>query len=218
MAKKVIDSPIVDLLLDRQSLNDNGEIAFWAKFENGVEGIFRSNPFGTSQFNPWMPNCKIDNGSIYSFCDTGTGYWYDPPTTDGFSYKTNDDSLFTSILDLPSTFETPFTVSVGNIVLGEFSNGDEINFSKYANLLGDLLVNGSGVKEFSVRTGDAIDPSNPMVLPIKLAFNTETANFSMYALESVDKKKVPEPATILGLLSVGSFLCYSGRRRQQKKG
>ncbi len=212
---RLIDSPIVDLLLDRQSLNDNNEIAFWAKFANGTEGIFRSNPFGESQFNPWMPNCKINNGSIYSFCDTGTGGWYDPPVTEGFSYKTNDESLFTSILDLPSTFENPFTVSVGDIILGQFSNGDEINFSKYADILGSFLVDGLGVKEFSVRTGDSIDPTNPMALPIKLAFNTETANFSMYALESTNKKKVPEPGMILGLLSLGSFLCYSGRRRRQ---
>jgi hypothetical protein len=212
-----VNSKVVDLSFDRQSLNDSGDIAFWAKFENGIEGIFRSNRFGTSQFNPWMPNCKINNGSIYSFCDVSSFQWYDPPTTNGFTYKTNDDSLFTSILDLPSTFENPFTVSVGDIVLGQFSNGDEINFSKYADLLGDLLIGGTGLKEFSVRTHDPIDPTNPMVLPIKLAFNTETANFSMYALESVDQKKVPEPGTILGLLSIGSFLCYSGRRRQQKK-
>jgi len=218
--QNIVDSQIVDLSFDRQSLNDSGEIAFWAKFANGTEGIYRANPFGESQFNPWMPNCPINNGSIYSFCDVRSHQWYDPPTANGFDYKMDGDSLFTSILDLPSTFENPFTVSVGGIVLGQFTNGDEIDFSKYADLLGNLLIGGSGVKEFSVRTSDTIDPSNPLALPIKLAFNTETANFSLFALDPVDNsnvEKVPEPATMMGLLSIGAFFVYSGQRRKQKK-
>jgi hypothetical protein len=216
----LVNSRIVDLSFDRQSLNDNGEIAFWAKFEDGTEGIYRANPFGDSQFNPWMSNCPVQDGSIYTFCDVRSKQWYDPPTANGFDYKMNGDSLFTSILDLPSTFENPFTVSVGGIVLGQFSNGDEINFSKYAALLGNLLIDGLGVKEFSVRTSDTIDPTNPLALPIKLAFNTETANFSLFALDPVDDsnvEKVPEPATMMGLLSVGAFFVYSGQRRKQKK-
>lgn len=214
----LLDSTVTALSMDRGGLNKDGEITFWARLANGQEGVFMaiSDVVGGSQFKPWLPNCPIQAANLMSFCGVTTGYWFDPPTTYGFDYEMDSDSLFTSILDLPSTFENPFTVSVGDKTLGQFGSGDAINFSDYADILGDLLIDG-GVKKFTVRTGDAIDPSNPMALPIKLAFNTETANFSMYALEPVNKEKVPEPGTILGLLSVGSFLCYSGRRRQQKK-
>ncbi|NET41260.1 choice-of-anchor tandem repeat NxxGxxAF-containing protein [Okeania sp. SIO2B3] len=211
--ERIIDSKIADLSFDRQSMNDSGEIAFWAKFENGIQGIFRSNPLGDSQFNPWLPNCEIDNGSIFSFCDVSSHQWYDPPTAYGFHYEMNGDSLFTSILDLPSTFENPFTVMVEDIVLGEFSNGDEIDFSLYADILGDLLIDGEGVTRFTVRTGDAIDPTDPMVLPIKLAFNTETADFSLYAVEG-DTETAPEPGMVLGLLSVSALFVGSRLKRK----
>ncbi|NEP81220.1 MAG: PEP-CTERM sorting domain-containing protein [Okeania sp. SIO3B3] len=125
----------------------------------------------------------------------------------------NGDSLFTSILDLPSTFENPFTVMVEDIVLGEFSNGDEIDFSLYADILGDFLIDGEGVERFTVRTGDAIDPTDPMVLPIKLAFNTETADFSLYAVEG-DTETTPEPGMVLGLLSVGALFVGSRLKRK----
>lgn len=216
---------VVDLAMDRESLSNDKEIAFWAKLKNSsgqyIEGVFRANPLGTSQFHPWLPNCLKPNVNSMSFCGVTSGNWYDPPTANGFDYKMDGDSLFTSILDLPSTFENPFTVSVGDIILGQFTNGDEINFSKYADLLGNLLIDGLGVKEFRVRTGDTIDPTNPLALPIKLAFNTETADFSLYALDPVYDndvvEKVPEPATMMGLLSVGAFFVYSGQRRKQKK-
>jgi len=176
---------------------------------------------GTSQFNPWLPNCPIQNIGVLSFCGVTSGYWYDPPTAKGFDYEMNSDSLFTSILGLPASFENPFTISVGDVILGQFGSGDEINFSDYAHLLGNLLINGSGVKKFTVRTGDTIDPTNPMALPIKLAFNTQTADFSLYALDPGytedpgDNTKIPEPATIMGLLTIGAFFVSSKQRRKQ---
>ncbi|NEO53387.1 MAG: PEP-CTERM sorting domain-containing protein [Okeania sp. SIO3B5] len=207
----LLGSTVVDLAMDRGSLSNDSEIAFWARLANGTEGVYRANPFGDSQFNPWLPNCPHQEINTMSFCGVTSGAWYDPPTAYGFHYEMDSDSLFTSILDLPSTFENPFTVLVEDIVLGEFSSGDEIDFSLYADILGDFLIDGEGVERFTVRTGDAIDPTNPMALPIKLAFNTETADFT---LSPVELESTPEPATVLGLLSVSALFLGSRLKRK----
>lgn len=222
-------STVQELFFDRHALSNDNEISFWAKLANGVSGIFRANSFADSQYNPWMPNCS-DGGGAYGFCDVSGNGWYDPPTAYGFNYKMTSDSLFTSILDLPSNFVKPFTVLVGDILLGEFTAGDRIDFSKFAAKLGGLLVNGSGVKEFTV-TGLDVDPSNPAIFPIKLASNTDLMSFDMQALLNPDtvggiggtggtgtgepgtggpgtgggSEPVPEPTTILGTLLFGAI-------------
>jgi len=216
-------STVTDLAMDRGSLNKDNEITFWAKLANGFEGIFRANSFKDSQYNPWLPNCPVQQINQMSFCGVTSGNWYDPPTAYGFNYEMDSDSLFTSILDLPVDFDNPFTVSVGDNVLGQFSSGDQINFNHYADLLGDLLVEGldgvMGVKNFTVRTGDTIDPTNPMALPIKLAFNTETADFTLRPLdpEYESSQDIPEPSTLFGLVGVGAILIRLRHRRQSRK-
>ncbi|WP_017718619.1 PEP-CTERM sorting domain-containing protein [Kamptonema formosum] len=220
LGDSLLGSTVTALSMDRGSLTDDGEISFWARLANNQEGVFMavSNVVGASQFNPWLPNCPIQTANSMSFCGVTTGHWFDPPTAYGFDYEMDSDSLFTSILDLPATFENPFTVSVADKVLGVFGSGDSLNFGDYADLLGDLLIDNNGTKgvtKFTVRTGDAIDPTNPMALPIKLAFNTETADFSLYAIEPTSNPtKVPEPATIMGFLVIGAFLVGSKPRRQ----
>lgn len=214
-------SDVVDLSMDRNSLGKDNELTFWAKLANGIEGIFMAVPdaVGVSQFNPWLPNCEFQAADSMSFCGVTSGHWFDPPTTTGFDYEMNGDSLFTSILDLPANFENPFTVLVNDIALGIFGNGDSLNFGDYSDLLGDLLVDSNGtkgVKKFTVRTNDLLDPTNPMALPIKLAFNTDTADFTMRALDVVnppeEPSEVPEPATLLGLLTIGTFFLGCKRR------
>lgn len=214
-------STVTDLAMDRGSLNNDNEITFWAKLANGFEGIFRANSFADSQFNPWLPNCPVQQINQMNFCGVTSGRWFDPPTAYGFNYEMDSDSLFTSILDLPVDFDNPFTVSVGDKVLGQFASGDEINFSHYADLLGDLLLEGldggMGVKNFTVRTGDTIDPTNPMALPIKLAFNTETADFTLRPLDpEYDSADVPEPSTLFGLVGVGAVLLRLRQRRPSR--
>lgn len=181
------------------------------------DGAPKCDPFipgepGSSQQNPIMPN--ITQPGFWSFFNVPTGKYIDPPTAYGFRYEMNSDSLFTQILDFPTGFNTPFTVLVKDILLGEFTVGNSVNFSNYGSLLGNLLVGGVGVQEFSV-TGLNVDPTNPAAFPIKLAFNTEKANLNMHAMLN-EAEAVPEPSIMLGLFASGSFLVGVVRKRKQR--
>ncbi|NJK69725.1 MAG: PEP-CTERM sorting domain-containing protein [Microcoleus sp. SU_5_3] len=167
---------------------------------------------GSSQQNPIMPNVTLSG--FWSFFDVPTDKYIDPPTAYGFRYEMTSDSLFTQILDFPTGFNTPFSVLVKDVLLGEFTVGNSVNFSNYSSLLGNLLVGGVGVKEFSV-TGLNVDPTNPAAFPLKVAFNTDRANLNMYALLN-EAEAVPEPSTMLGLFASGSFLVGVVRKRRQK--
>ncbi|NJM59205.1 MAG: PEP-CTERM sorting domain-containing protein [Oscillatoriales cyanobacterium RU_3_3] len=167
---------------------------------------------GLSQQNPIMPNVTLPG--FWSFFDVPTDRFIDPPTAYGFRYEITSDSLFTQILDFPTGFNTPFTVLVKDVLLGEFTVGNSVNFSNYSTLLGNLLVGGSGVKEFSV-TGLNVDPTNPAAFPLKVAFNTDKANLNMHALLN-EVEAVPEPSVMLGLFASGSFLIGVVRKRKQR--
>ena len=168
---------------------------------------------GSSQQNPIMPNVTLPG--FWSFFDVPTDQYIDPPTAYGFRYEMTSYSLFTQILDFPTGFTTPFAVLVKDVLLGEFTVGNSVNFSNYTRLLGNLLVGGTGVKEFSV-TGLNVDPTNPAAFPLKVAFNTDTANLNMHALLNEESQPVPEPSAILGLFASGSFLVGVVRKRKQK--
>lgn len=182
------------------------------------DGAPKCDPFipaepGSSQQNPIMPNVTLPG--LWSFFDVPTDRHIDPPTAYGFRYEMTSDSLFTQIRDFPTGFNTPFTVLVKDILLGEFTVGNSVNFSNYSKLLGNLLIGGSGVKEFSV-TGLNVDPTNPAAFPIKLAFNTAKANLNMHALLKEEAEAVPEPSVMLGLFASASFLVGAVRKRKQK--
>lgn len=203
-------SLVTDLSVDRESINDEGQIAFWAKLANGSEGIFRADPeVGESQFNPLLPD--FTNGTLYQFRDGWRYRWYDPPSAYGFKYTMVEDSLFTSILNFPTGFDNPFTVAVADTILGEFTPGESVNFV-------DLL--GSGVKEFTV-TGLNVDPSDPTVFPIQLDFNTDRASFDMIALMNEDddeeRTKVPEPGSVFGLFAFGAIASITIRKRRHSQ-
>lgn len=171
-------------------------------------------PIGTSQENPILPTVSRPN--VWSFQEVPRGLWYDPPTAYGFQYKMTSDSVFTEILDFPTNFKKPFAVLVKDILLGEFTAGDRVNFKDYRTVLGDLLVGGSGVNQFSV-TGINVDPTNPNAFPIKLDFNTDTASFDMHALIGErPPEAVPEPSSFLGCAVSGIFLVRALRKRQRK--
>ncbi|WP_199247585.1 PEP-CTERM sorting domain-containing protein [[Phormidium] sp. ETS-05] len=128
-----------------------------------------------------------------------------------------DNSLFTNILDFPTGFSQPFSVSVKDITLGNFTAGQAVDFSDYSNILGNLLVSGSGVSEFSV-TGINVDPTNPSVFPIQLQFNTETASFEQRAIPHPQaSKSVPEPSSVFGLLLMSATGLFSALHKRQQQ-
>ena len=199
-------SIVTDISLDRESLNNQGQIAFWAKLLDGTEGIFRADPEpGESQFNPLLPD--FNTGSLYQFRNEHRYQWFDPPSAYGFKFEMVSDSLFTSILNFPLGFDNPFTVLVGDEVVGEYGPGDSVDFAS--------LFDG-GVSEFTV-TGLDVDPSDPTVFPIQLDFNTDTASFDMIALfneeDPNDPASVPEPSGVLSLLIFG-FGAWRFRKQQ----
>ncbi|MCT7979727.1 hypothetical protein [Laspinema olomoucense] len=157
---------------------------------------------GSSQNNPVLPG-GMANGA-FSFVGVVTGAWVDPPIAEGFRYTMNSDSLFTEIQDFPTGFPNPFTVSVNGQELGEFGPGDSVDFTQFP---------GGGVKEFTI-TGltPLVDPENPIAFPLKVGFNTETADFTMGAI--LDPEAVafyeenpvgPEPFTF-NILSDGGTM------------
>jgi hypothetical protein len=97
-----------------------------------------------------------------------------------------DDSVFTRISGFPIDVDADdtFVVSVDGIVLGEFSPGDTLRFSDYADALGDRLVDG-GVRKFTIsEINPAVNTRDPIAFPLQLDFNTNTASFEMRALEA----------------------------------
>ncbi|WP_254564817.1 hypothetical protein [Oscillatoria sp. HE19RPO] len=127
---------------------------------------------GSSENNPVLPG-GMANGA-FSFVGVVTGAWFDPPVAEGFRYTMTSDSLFTEIQDFPTGFPNPFTVSVNGQELGEFGPGDSVDFTQFP---------GGGVKEFTI-TGltPLVDPENPIAFPLKVGFDTETADFTMAAI------------------------------------
>lgn len=231
-------SPIIALSMDRESRNDQDQITFWAKLANGIEGIFRANPEpGDGQTNPLMPTSGTTgkDGTLWSFINTPGRIWYDPIPAEGFNFKMNSDSLFTEIMNFPANFTKPFLLAVKDVVLGEFTAGDKVKFSDYSDLLGDLLKDSFGVKEFTI-SGISVDASSPTAFPIKLDFSTETASFDMIAMLSKSEsdynngshriggypgdegsEPVPEPTTMLGMVLFGAVAAKLKRQRASAK-
>ncbi|WP_346290084.1 hypothetical protein [Sphaerothrix gracilis] len=167
----------------------------------------RSVQIGAVQVRPIFPRFVFIG--VFVFQNVPSGRWFDPPATDGFEYEMiprdvpvglasrifpgmtgvgqADDSLFTAISGFPQNVDADdrFTVSVEGQVLGEFGPGDTVNFSDYAELLGDRLVDGTGVRKFVVADiNPSVDAANPVAFPLKVDFSTATASFEMRAMEA----------------------------------
>lgn len=143
---------------------------------------------GSSQASPILPN-RMGSGR-FTFVGVVTGAWVDPPTTEGFRYTMTSDSLFTKIEEFPTGLGDSFTVSVDGKVVGDYRPGDKVDFTNFP---------GGGVKEFTVTGLDPLaEPNNPIAFPLKLAFNTEKADFTMEALEDPEAVRAfaenPPPA------------------------
>ncbi|MBP0017768.1 MAG: PEP-CTERM sorting domain-containing protein [Cyanobacteria bacterium SBLK] len=154
------------------------------------------------QLHPLLPTA-IDGDTKY-FEAPLSHLWYDPDPAMGYNFQTMGNTLFTEILDFPCAvdFDDQFTVSVGDIPIpGVFGPGQGIDFSEYANLLGDLLIeddNGViGVNDFTVTDINPIDEDTPFLLQV--GFNQENGEFTMTSFV----QPVPEPSSIAGLLLVG---------------
>ena len=175
--------------------------------EDGEDGDVGVNPNdGSNQFVPVLPRFVFVG--VFVFTNVPSGRWVDPPSADGFEYEMvprdipvgvasrvfpgmtgvgqADDSVFTQISGFPTGVDADdtFIVSVDDTVLGEFSPGDTLQFSDYADVLGDRLING-GVEKFTItEINPAVDSANPVAFPLQLDFNTPTASFEMRALET----------------------------------
>ncbi|MGD9719720.1 MAG: PEP-CTERM sorting domain-containing protein [Pirellulales bacterium] len=152
----------------------------------------------SSQDLPFLPNETLPGTPgeppIFVFEDVPSGQWVDPPMAAGFAYEMTSDSLFTGILDFPTGFTQPFTVAVGDSILGQYGPGQSVDFTSFA---------GGGVANFSVTGLDpGADPNSPTAFPLRLLFNTNTADFTMQAI-----LEVPEPSSwmllVLGVVGVG---------------
>ena len=158
---------------------------------------------GETQENPFLPDIVSDSGEWW-FDRVPTGQWYDPPTTFGFGYEMTSGSLFTSVLDFPTGFDSPFTVSVGDRDLGQFLPGQSVNFI-------DIL--GEGVSHFTV-TGisPTIDTEDPTAFPLKMDFSTEYASFRMYRPQATS---IPESISVLGFVLVSISLIFFKRAHRR---
>lgn len=159
---------------------------------------------GNTQGVPVMPGTIVVG--IFTFNSVPSGRWFDPPMAESFEFamtpspqpvgltsrvfpgvtgtKISSDSVFTAISGFPEGVDRDdrFTVSVDGVLLGEFGPGDVLQFSDYRDKLGDRLVNGEGVAEFTIGAIDpGVNPADPRAFPIKLEFSTPTASFEMRA-------------------------------------
>lgn len=141
---------------------------------------------GSSQETPVLPSSQSPGGEFF-FTNVHSGSWVDPPLVEGFHYQmTTPGSLFTGITGFPTGFSSPFTVSAGGSVLGQFVPGQTLTFP------------GGGVSSFDV-TGiqPLADAADPLAFPLQLTFNTPTASFTMQGIEPV-----PEPSTLLTFIGL----------------
>lgn len=115
------------------SVPDDGSIIVSG---SGGGGIDISTP-GRSQQNPILPD-SIDSEGWQTFNNVPGCRWYDPPIANTFEFVATDNTLFTEILDFPTGEDNLFTVVVDDMVLGEYSPGDRVDF---VSLLGRGISN-----------------------------------------------------------------------------
>jgi hypothetical protein len=164
-------------------------------------------PIGSGQAAP-LPPTVMEEGE-YEFVGATSGAWVDPPLTDGYRYTMTGGSLFTHILDFPTGFDDSFRVYVGDDLLGTFGPGQSVDFTTFP---------GGGVSEFLVRgINPLVDVEDPAGFPLRLAYNTPTANFVMTADPTpTSTGAVPEPASVAtwGVMVMAVSATGVSRRRK----
>lgn len=171
-----------------------------------VSDVLRTG-LGSAQQFPLLPQVAA---GLFTFTDVPSGNWFDPPLASGFEYQMTGESFFTEILEFPVGVDGDgfFAISVDNILLGEFGIGESVNFV-------DLL--GGPVSSFTLSGIDpAVDSTFGDAFPLRLAFDTPTASFTMSPIIADDSSaSVPEPASAVAILSLG-FGFFVVRRRKVK--
>ena len=129
---------------------------------------------GSSQLNPAAPTTSASHQ--WGFTGGTSGQYFGPPAAYGLRYAMTGvgASKFTAIQDFPVGFSDAFTVSVGDRVLGTFAPGQKVDFT---------ALTGGGVSAFTL-TGitPQADPDPALGFPLRLAFDTATADFGVTAL------------------------------------
>lgn len=130
-----------------------------------------------------MPNSRGSGEAV--FLDAPSGAWFDPPTASGFDYQMLSASVFTNILNFPPGFASEFTVTTPGCAIDDtFGPGKSVDF---------VALCGAGVATFGVRGIDpAVDSASPH-FPLKLSFDTPTADFRMTAVEDDEPADVVPP-------------------------
>lgn len=153
---------------------------------------------GALQSHPLVTGATSDYH--YHFDNAHSHQWLDPAPASAIQFQTTDGSLFNQIEGLPTGFDQPFEVSVNGVSLGFFDSNQSVNFTK-------LL--GHGVSSFEIsHIVPGVDPASQTAFPIQLAFNTDTANFTM--------TPVPEPSSfvIAAIAAVGFIGGVRGTKRR----
>jgi hypothetical protein len=146
---------------------------------------------GSTATNPVLPTSTSPSG--FQFGGTSSGAYVDPPTASSYHYVMTGKSLFTYVDGFPSGFSHPFTVFSGGQLIGSYQPGDEIDFTK---------LPGGGVSEFTISAiVPGTDPTDPGAFPLRLTFDTATADFVI----DPGISSTPEPAsiTLLGIAIAG---------------
>ena len=134
---------------------------------------------GTSPQSPFLPQQQLPDGSF--LINGGSGFWFDPPLANGYRYEMQGDSLFTSLEFAPGFADSMVLSSPSCVIAGTFGGGDVVDLAGLC---------GGGIAQFSVNGIDpAFDAADPNAFPVKLGFDTTTAEFAASPIP------VPEPGT-----------------------
>ncbi len=143
---------------------------------------------GCDQYNP-LPgmaesNWLFNGNSYWLFNSVHSGLWFgienqlanSQPRRYGFEFKALGDMLFESILGLPIDVDDDdlFTVSVDDVVLGDFDASETIDF---------VSLLGSGVSNFKITGIDPLFGTTVVQFPIQLSFINDTGSFGSRLLD-----------------------------------
>jgi hypothetical protein len=169
---------------------------------NGVRHIYGAGVgsltplVGTWQDRGILPTDVSGNGSRAAFANAPTSHWFATPVASEITFTAAPGTLFQQIEELPTGFDGPISISVGDIFLGQFNAGENVDFQ--------FLPSG-GVTSFVLSGIDpnAVAQSN-FDFALKIGFTTSAGNFAVAA--------VPEPTTISMLAMVVAALASPRRR------
>lgn len=141
----------------------------------------------------------------FRFFDEPSGFWFDPPSVEGFEYRMlTPGAHFTEIRFPVGPAFTNLYLSIGGDTFGPFDNGSDSH---------SFLMPG-GVDRFRViGINPPLNPNSvafPVGFPTYLAFDVPTASFEMSALLATTVT-TPEPATA-GILAFGLLALAAAQR------